>query len=311
MESGSCCCCNAAGRLPWSRSRSRRCSFGGEAGPKRAALPKVLAQHGFGDLAQPVTLELVGSYGDAADVPTSGGKPLPNATRWVFADPKPVWDVLAKATTRRYRDGMFAAAKARLILTQGSGYDRRLSFHYRPGWGSISVKRGNRMGGGDWHFDPAADRALVALLSRTTPTEIGAPVRWTKVARFAGARPPDRPRAALFRTPEAYATFVKAFQPHYEFDKTMMPDKWVELGRDVIVALWLPARSRDDKIDWSNARVRNGVLRWEVRLTRGDEAREGHAPAIFGAFTLLEGVKTVRVVLDGTPVADVPVAQAK
>ena len=247
-----------------------RAAGAGEGDP---GLPRALAGNGFGDARQALKVEFLGPIGEDADHPRlADGSVAPAGTLWVFRDPKPVLAILAKAQTRSYQDGMFPGAIARLRIDASTKDVRRvIHFHYRPGQGDVSVRRGQgRFGGGAWSFDPRADRALVALLTKTPPTALGAPALKVFQLRRKQAQAGAVPRVWSVEAPHQYAAIHEQLAFRYPRTGRWKLPKGFDWATHRLVAVELPQGMTGKRLDWSEARLRDGVLSWRVRAVAED-----------------------------------------
>ncbi|MDJ0522532.1 MAG: hypothetical protein QNJ90_10735 [Planctomycetota bacterium] len=267
-------------------------------------LPPVLTRHGFGDPKAPVTVTYASPSGDKAALPSDAatGGPLPYNTSWVFRDPAPVWKALRGATTRRFLDGQFPGADARLIIEVRDRHTRRrIHLHYRQGHGDVSV-RGTaphgRASGGAWQFDPAADAALVALLSRTKPTYVGAPA--LRVYQVHGLAHVGAPRVRVLESAQALEDLKSQLTWRYPRTSSWKLPPGFDWKTHMLVYVQLSKAWQRKKLNWSNGRVRDGVLRW--RLYTQDD-KPGAKPvtlgsALLGAFAKPKGLTHVRADID-------------
>ncbi len=268
----------------------------------RSLLPKVLRSYGFGDPKQPIYVTFTGRIGDDPVLPRLAGKDEapPRNTLWVFEDPAPVWRALSRAHTRSFAKDMFPGADARLVLAVGSEKSgRRLFLHYRQGWGSISVRKGREFSGGDWHFDAGGDRALIELLSKTPPTALGVPSRWTQYAGRRNALKRPTVNVAVARSAASLDRLSKRFVPHYAHTKSLAPSSHVQLGRDVVVATWLPPQNQKDILQFDGCRLWDDKLRFDVRREKRNERAVRWSPGALVALTVPAGARFLEVRLDG------------
>lgn len=245
-------------------------------------LPDVLVRHGFGDPKVPITVVFTSPAGEAEDHPKlADGKVAPVNTLWVFDDPAPIRKVLARARTRRFSAGRIPGADARMILYAGpEKADARIYLNYRPGWG---VVKANRKKGGEWHFDPAADRALVDLLSRTTPRAVGVPVRGVIEAVWKPGLPIKGPDYGTMGVPADWARLKERVVTRHASARLELP-AWFSWDEHFVVVAWLPPRGSRDRLDWGNARFADDTITWDLREDREKEEAKSHAPVTIGFF---------------------------
>ena len=266
----------------------------------RPALPGILTRLGFGDATHPVRVTYVGPALGGAPVPTLVGtrESTPPNTLWHFDDPRPVWEVLARARTRRYLDGTFPAAAARLVIDASEGTIRRqIHLHFRAGDGDISLRRGEGpFLGGMWNFAPEADAALVALLSRTPPYAIGAsPAKVFQLYRPV-PQAARRPHLLTFTDPETFADAQATLQQRYGRTGDWILPEGFDWRTHFLILVELPPGPERKRLDWSGARVRDGVLAWELSARPEDAPAvpAGSAPGLLGAFRRIAGLRHVR-----------------
>ncbi len=216
-------------------------------------LPEVLLRHGFDDPRTPITVVFVSPAGESEDHPKLVGSDAvaPPNTLWVFDDPAPVRTVLARAKTRKFASGLFPGAEARLIVYAGpEGAGARIYLNYRPGWG---VVKANAKAGGEWTFDPAADRALVDLLSRTAPRALGYPVRSVIEAAWKPDVPVAGSDVATFAASADWARLKKRIVTRYASAALTLPKDFSWDTHFVAVAWLAPRDSRIDSTGGADA----------------------------------------------------------
>lgn len=271
-----------------------------------AALPDVLRQHGFDAKSEPITVVFTSPAGDANDHPTlvPSGDVAPVNTVWVFEDPAPVREALSRAKTRRFSPGQLPGAEARLILYVGSeGAAARIYLHDRPGWGTVKA---DRTSGGEWHFDPAADRALVALLSRTPPHAVGVPVRGVIEAAWKPGLEITEPDFGTFDVRADWARLKRHVVPRHAATRLELPP-WFSWDEHFVAVVWGSRRSSRDRLDWGNARLADDTITWDLREDREKEEAEGWAPVTIGFFDKVRPrFVQIAVRLDGRVVKTIP-----
>lgn len=252
------------------------------------SVPAPLPAHGFGAKDTPVDVEFIAPIGESEDHPRwiGTGKEAPAGTRWRFEDPTPVWRALAGARTRTFLEGRYPGANARIRITVHGGEGRRaLHLHYRPGEGDLSVRApdGTRSGGA-WSFDPTADRALVALLSRTTPTAIGSRPVWTAALEEVEAPEASGSPSVNVLTLDDFARVRAAPADAYRGRTPTDLDlpEGFDPTQDLLVHLRWPARTPSETLDGGRAEIVRGVLRWTVAVRPDDDApATSHLLAVF------------------------------
>jgi hypothetical protein len=270
-------------------------------------LPEVLRRFGFGDPKLPVHVEYIGPIGKDADRPAQ-----PLGTIWTFKDPAPVWKALSSAGAGRFAKDQFPEADGRLVLTVGPrATGPSIVFHYRPGWATIcaSTPAGGKRGG-EWTFDPAADRALVELLRATRPTNVGAPRLWSEPAAYTGGIVPLGLEVRVARTPATFERLRESFAPRYRTSE-LRPYKSVKLGEHALIAVWLPPGTTKDRLDPRDARIAGSTLRWEVAHVPEEEKAARWAPAVLAAFAVPDGVKRLEVRVGRRKLAVVDLSNAR
>lgn len=277
---------------------------------ERVPLPRALAQNGFGEPAHPIRVEFVGPVGEAADHPRLLGSKgaAPAGTLWVFENPRPVLEILGTARTRAYEEGRFPGAIARLRIDASHGAVRRvIHLHYRPGHGDIAVRRGAaRVRGGGWTFDPAADRALVALLSKTKPQAVGVPAEAILQLRRNAARPGEVPFVWTIDSERAWRDARATLSFRYPDGNSWALPPSFDWSTHLLLGVELPVALTGKRLDWSEARVRDGVLTWRVRRVKEDRpglfAKGGSV--VVGAFARVPGLTRIRARFDDGTVVE-------
>ena len=282
------------------------------------ALPTALAHAGFGNPSHPIRVEFVGPIGEAEDHPRLLGttREAPAGTLWVFEDPRPVLEALAKARTKTYEAGRFPGAIARLRIDASHGAVKRvIHMHYRPGHGDISVRRGkDRPRGGGWTFDPAADRALVALLSKTKPHAIGAPASAILQLRRKAPRAGEVPFVWAIDSAQAWRDARATLDFRYPDGNSWELPPAFDWSTHMLVGVELPVALTGTRLDWSEARIRDGVLTWRVRRVKEDRKPlfAAGGSVVVGAFARAADLRTIRAQFDdGTVVETKAPAPAK
>ncbi len=278
----------------------------GDKRPRAAwTLPRALSTHGFGERGVPVTVTFTSPSGETSARPVhhKTGVSLPHNTQWVFRNPAPVWKALAGAQTRRFLPDMFPGADARItIRADADGERRAIHLHYRQGHGDISVRRISPRGrskGGAWEFDPAADRALIALLSRTQPTYVGVPA--LGVFQMHAVPRGDVPLVQRIESAAGFEKLKASLRFRYPRTSAWKMPKGFDWKTHFLFLAQTPMTLGRKKLDWSNARLRRGVLSWELRLRDDDRGSRpaSMVSALLGVFPRQAGLTHLRADIAG------------
>ena len=286
-----------------------------DAGENPSRLPRALAAYGFDAPTRAMTVEFVGPIGEDADHPRLVGTKAAATpgTLWTFQDPAPVLAILAKARTRHFAEGKFPGAMARLRIDASDAKVRRvIHLHYKPGQGDISVRAGKGpYQGGAWSYDPAADRALIALLSKTKPTAVGAPAMGIKQLRRITPQAGGSPLVWTIDSATAYQDAQATLAFRYPKTSKWQLPKAFDWKTHVLVGVELPSGLTGSRMDWSEGRVRDGVLTWRVRTVKEDK-QDLHAKGgsiVLGAFPRSPRYTRVRALFDDGTTVETKVAR--